>query len=141
MLLTVIYALKGRCLMTKIRLWIARQQKSLHLYTDLTGPIQPLSKDAYEYVLNFIDDYSDLTMLYFLKQVQYIACYRQTTEWSSLLKLFNGYLYLIESNASSQLLILLIKMGLLNGHVELYFLWQGVSLLSQNCLKNCGFAH
>ena len=53
--------------MTEIRLWIARKQKSLHLYTDLAGPIQPLAKYGYKYVLNFIDDYSSLRMLYFLK--------------------------------------------------------------------------
>ena len=41
--------------------------KSLHLYSDLAGPIQPLAKDGYRYVINFIDDYSGLTMLYFLK--------------------------------------------------------------------------
>ena len=32
-----------------------------------------------------------------------------------------------------QHLILHIKMGLLNGHSKLYFPWQDVSLLSQNC--------
>ena len=53
--------------MTEIRLWIAKQQKSLHLYSDLAGPIQHLTKDGYKYVLNFADDYSGLTMLYFLK--------------------------------------------------------------------------
>ena len=37
------------------------------VYSDLAGPIQPLAKDGYKYVLNFIDDYSGLTMLYFLK--------------------------------------------------------------------------
>ena len=34
--------------------------------SDLTGPIQPLAKDGYKYVLNFIDD-SAFTMLYFLE--------------------------------------------------------------------------
>ena len=53
--------------MIEIRLWIARQQKSLHLYSDLAGPIQPLTKDGYKYVINFIDDYSSLTMWYFLR--------------------------------------------------------------------------
>ena len=62
MLLTVIYVFKERCLVTEISLWIAKQQKSLH--SDLVGPIQPLAKDGYEHVLNFIDDYSGLTMLY-----------------------------------------------------------------------------
>ena len=28
-----------------------------------------------------------------------------------------------------------------HGHDELYFLLQGVSLLSQNCLKTCSFMH
>ena len=28
------------------------------VYSDLAGPIQPLAKDDYEYVINFIDDYS-----------------------------------------------------------------------------------
>ena len=33
----------------------------------LAAPIQPLAKDGYKYVINFIDDYSGLTVLYFLK--------------------------------------------------------------------------
>ena len=36
-------------------------------HSDLAGPIQPLAKGGYKYVINFIDDYSALTMLYFLK--------------------------------------------------------------------------
>ena len=51
--------------MTEVRLWIARQQKSLHLYCNLVGSIQPLAKDDYKYVVNFIDDYSGHIMLYF----------------------------------------------------------------------------
>ena len=31
-------------------------------------------------------------------------------------------------------------MGLLNGHDELYFLWQDVSLLSENCLKTWAYS-
>ena len=65
MLLTVIYAFKGRCLITEIRLWIIKLQKFLH--NDLAGPIKPRAKEGYKYVLNFTDDYSGLTMLYFLK--------------------------------------------------------------------------
>ena len=34
---------------------------------DLAGLIQPLAKYGYKYGNNFIDDYSGLTMLYFLK--------------------------------------------------------------------------
>ena len=37
------------------------------VHNDLAGPIQPLAKDGYKYLINFIDDYSGLTMLYFLK--------------------------------------------------------------------------
>ena len=37
------------------------------VHNDLAGPIQPLAKDGYKYVLDFIDDYFSLTMLYFLK--------------------------------------------------------------------------
>ena len=63
MLLTVIYAFKGRnktldCKVTKILTLV---------HSDLAGPIQPLAKDGYKYVLNLTDDYSGLTMLYFLK--------------------------------------------------------------------------
>ena len=36
------------------------------IHSDLAGPIQLLAKDSYKYVINFIDDYSGLTMLYFL---------------------------------------------------------------------------
>ena len=38
------------------------------VHNDLASPIQPLAKDGCKYVINFIDDYSGLTMLYFLKQ-------------------------------------------------------------------------
>ena len=37
------------------------------VHNDLIGPIQPLAKNGYKYVINFIDDFSGLTMLYFLK--------------------------------------------------------------------------
>ena len=37
------------------------------MHNDLAGPIQPLGKEGYGYLLNFIDDYSGLMMLYFLK--------------------------------------------------------------------------
>ena len=37
------------------------------IHSDLAGPIQPFVKDGYKHVIDFIDDYSGLTMLYFLK--------------------------------------------------------------------------
>ena len=126
------------------------------VHSDLASPIQPLVKDDYKYVINLIDDGSGLTMLYFLKRksntllatkkyltdiapYSHLKCIR--TDNGMELNLFNDYLYLIGSNMSSQLLILRIKIGLLNGHGELYFLWQSVSLLSQNYPKTCGFTH
>ena len=46
----------------------SKATKTLTLvHRDLAGPIQPLAKDGYKYVINFIDDSSGLTMLYFLK--------------------------------------------------------------------------
>ena len=54
--------------MTEIRRWIARQKKIFTLvHSHFVGPIQPLGKDGYKYEINFINDYSGLTMLYFLK--------------------------------------------------------------------------
>ena len=38
------------------------------VHSDLAGLIQPLAKDGYKYVIDFIDKYSGLTMLYFLKR-------------------------------------------------------------------------
>ena len=38
------------------------------LPSDVAGPIQPLGKEDYKYVFKFIDDYSGLIMLYFLKR-------------------------------------------------------------------------
>ena len=37
------------------------------VHRDSARLIQPLTKDGYKYVINFIDDDSGLTMLYFLK--------------------------------------------------------------------------
>ena len=52
---------RNKTLCTSVRNFLALQS------SDLVGPIQPLAKDGYKYVLNFIDDYSGLIMLYFLK--------------------------------------------------------------------------
>ena len=142
--------------MIEIRLWIVRQQKSLHLYSDLAGPIQPLVKDGYKYILNFINDYTGLTMLYFLKHksdtllttpkyLADIAPYGHV----ECLRTDNGMEFtpeplqwlLVFNRIKHQLLILCIKMGLLNSHGELYFLQQGIFLLNQNCPKTYGLTH
>ena len=38
-------------------------------HSELAGPIQPLVKDGYKYVISFIDDYSGLIMLYMVVPV------------------------------------------------------------------------
>ena len=109
-----------------------------HVQSNLAGHIQPLAKDDHKYVLNSIDDYSGL-MLYFIKDksdtflittkylvdiapYDHVKCLQtETMEPSSLLNLFNSYLYLTESNTNSQLLILHIKVKLLSVHGEPYF--------------------
>ena len=47
------------------------------VHSDLAGPIQFLGKEGYKYVLNFIDDYSGLIMLYLKTQVQHFVCYKE----------------------------------------------------------------
>ena len=126
------------------------------VHSDLAGPIQSLAKDGYKYIINFIDDYSGLTMLYLLKHksdtllatkkyLAGIAPYGHVkclwTDNGMEFTLEPCYLYLIESNTRGQYLIFCSKVGPLYGHGKLYFLWQGISLLSQNCLKTCGFTH
>ena len=93
-----------------------------HVQNDLAGTIQSLAKDGYKYVLNFIGDYSSLTMLYFLKHVSdtllattkylaeiapygYVKCLRKNNGTDFTSGFFQRLLYLIESNTSSQLLI------------------------------------
>ena len=107
------------------------------LLSDLADSIQPFSKNGYKYVLDFIDNYSSL-MLYFLKHksntllatMKYLAnitsyghvkCLNRDNGTEFILNLFNGYLYLISSNMSRQLLIPYVKMGLLSVHGKPYF--------------------
>ena len=37
------------------------------VHRDIAGPIDPITKDGFQCVLGFIDDYSNLLMVYFLK--------------------------------------------------------------------------
>lgn len=37
------------------------------VHTDLAGPITPIARDGFRYAISFIDDYSGVTCLYFLK--------------------------------------------------------------------------
>ena len=38
------------------------------VHCDLAGPIDPVAKEGFKYVLGFIDDYSGIIMVYFIKQ-------------------------------------------------------------------------
>ena len=38
------------------------------VYCNLAGPIDPVAKDGYKYVLSFVDVYTGMNMVYFLKQ-------------------------------------------------------------------------
>ena len=45
-----------------------RATKPLDLvHADLAGPVDPMAKDGFRYALAFVDDYSGLVMIYFLK--------------------------------------------------------------------------
>ena len=117
------------------------------VHNDLAGPIQPLAKDGYKYVFNFTEDYSGLTMSYFLKHKSntwlattkyvadsapygYVNCLQTNngTEFTS--EPFQQLLVLKRIKHKQSALIVHIKMELLNSHGELYFLLPGVSLSS-----------
>ena len=38
------------------------------VHSDISGPVEPAAKDGFRYALNFVDDYSGSTFVYFLKQ-------------------------------------------------------------------------
>ena len=38
------------------------------VHCDLAGPIEPAAKDGFKYALCFIDEFTDINMIYFLKQ-------------------------------------------------------------------------
>ena len=38
------------------------------VHSDLAGPVNPVGKDGFNYALSFVDDYSGVIMIYFLKQ-------------------------------------------------------------------------
>ena len=50
------------------RLSDERASKVLELvYCDLAGPISPVARDGFHYAISFVDDYSSINMIYFLK--------------------------------------------------------------------------
>ena len=45
-----------------------KAEKSLELiHCDIAGPVTPIAKEGFRYAMNFIDDYSGATFVYFLK--------------------------------------------------------------------------
>jgi len=47
----------------------AKASKPLQLiHSDLAGPVGPLSRVGYKYVMNFVDDYSNCSFVYFLNE-------------------------------------------------------------------------
>ena len=60
--------IQGKISNDRIKTLDCKRTKFLILvHYDLAGPIQPFAEDGYKYVINFIDDNSGLTILYFLK--------------------------------------------------------------------------
>lgn len=58
----------GKMVQYQNRMPDRRATESLELmYCDLAGPVTPASKDGFRYVLSFVDDYSGINMVYFLK--------------------------------------------------------------------------
>jgi hypothetical protein len=38
------------------------------VHCDLAGPIEPVAKDGFRYALSFVDDYTGINMIYFIKR-------------------------------------------------------------------------
>ena len=37
------------------------------VHSDICGPIQPVSREGYKYIINFVDEYSSMLFVYFLR--------------------------------------------------------------------------
>ena len=60
--------LKAKITNERSRLLDANAKIPLEIvHCDLAGPIEPTSRDEFRYTLGFTDDYSGLTIIYFLK--------------------------------------------------------------------------
>ena len=58
----------GKMHKTFSRLADAKATKPLEfVHTDLAGPVDPIAKDGYRFAINFVDDYSGVNCVYFLK--------------------------------------------------------------------------
>ena len=144
--------------MTEIKHWIVRQQILAFVHSDLAGPIQPLAKDGYKYVINFIDDYSGLTMLYFLKHksdnslatTNYLAnifpyghvkCLQTDNGNAFTSELFQQLLVLNRIKHDQSVPYSSHQNKTAERSWRTLFSTTRCVLLSQNCPKTCGFTH
>ena len=60
---------QGKMTQSRSRIPDRRAKAPLQLvHSDLAGPVNPVGKDGFNYALSFVDDYSGVIMIYFLKQ-------------------------------------------------------------------------
>ena len=85
--------------------------KALELiHTDLAGPIDPISNEKCKYVINFVDDYSGLTTVYFIRnKSDAAAAFEQfvadMAPYGKILKLRSDYAKEYESREFNEILI------------------------------------
>ena len=59
--------IKEKCANIEIQKPIEKQIKDDLIHCDLAGPIEPISINDSKYAITFVDDYSGLIVVYFLK--------------------------------------------------------------------------
>ena len=63
------YSTQGEMFQTRSREPDQRAKAPLEfVHCDLAGPIEPTAKDGFKYALSFVDDFTGINMVYFLKQ-------------------------------------------------------------------------
>ena len=126
------------------------------VHCDLAGPIEPVAKEGFRYALGFINDYSGILMIYFIKQKS--DSLKVTENFLSdcspymgllnvaevimgqnlLLMHLSPFLLSIVLNMKSLLHIHPIKMGQLKGLGGQPLKWPDVCCLNPNCLSIYG---
>ena len=114
------------------------------VHCDLAGPIEPAAKDGFKYALCFIDDFTGINMIYFLKQksdtfeatekfLADVAPYGKVKRlWSDSGGEFSSQKFKtllrvsMQSDTKQAHLTLLTKTVLLKGHGEAYLIWLDV---------------
>ena len=126
------------------------------VHCDLAGPIEPAAKDGFKYALCFIDDFTGINMIYFLKQksdtfeatekfLADVAPYGKVKRlWSDNGGEFSSQKFKtllrvsMQSDTKQAHLTLLTKTVLLKGHGEAYLIWLDVYYRMLNYPKGCG---